>query len=43
MSLNLYLYEALELRSEYEARIKTARECLPESRETFEFFNILKI
>lgn len=29
----LLLFEALELRSEYDARIKTLRECLPESRE----------
>lgn len=29
----LYLYEALELRSEYDARIKTLRDCLPESRK----------
>ena len=27
----LYLYEALELRAEYDARIKTLRDCLPES------------
>lgn len=30
----LRLFEALELRSEYDARIKTIRECLPETRET---------
>lgn len=29
----LYLYEALELRSEYDARIKTLKDCLPESRQ----------
>jgi hypothetical protein len=29
----LYLYEALELRAEYDARIKTLKECLPEGRE----------
>jgi len=29
----LYLYEALELRSEYEARIKTLQECLPEAQK----------
>jgi hypothetical protein len=29
----LYLYEALELRSEYGARIKTLRDCLPETRQ----------
>ena len=26
------LYEALELRAEYDGRIKTLRDCLPESR-----------
>jgi hypothetical protein len=30
----LYLYEALELRSEYDARIKTLRDCLPETRQS---------
>jgi hypothetical protein len=29
----LYLYEALELRSEYDGRIKTVRDCLPETRQ----------
>ena len=29
----LYLYEALELRSEYDARIRTFKDCLPESRQ----------
>lgn len=29
----LKLYEALELRSEYDARIKTLKDCLPETRE----------
>ena len=29
----LYLYEALELRAEYDARIKTLRDCLPETRK----------
>jgi len=29
----LQLFEALELRSEYDARIKTLKECLPEARE----------
>lgn len=28
----LYLYEALELRAEYDAHIKTLRDCLPEAR-----------
>lgn len=30
----LYLYEALELRAEYDARIKTLRDCLPEARKS---------
>jgi len=29
----LKLYEALELRSELDARIKTIRDCLPEARK----------
>jgi len=29
----LYLYEALELRSEYDSRMKTLRDCLPETRQ----------
>lgn len=29
----LKLYEALELRSEFDARIKTLKDCLPETRE----------
>lgn len=29
----LHLYEALELRAEYDARIKSLKECLPESRQ----------
>ena len=29
----LFLYEALELRSEYDARIKTLKDCLPETRQ----------
>ena len=33
---NLYLYEALELRAEYDARIKTLKECLPESQKNRE-------
>jgi hypothetical protein len=28
----LFLYEALELRAEYDARLKTLRDCLPEAR-----------
>ncbi len=30
---NLYLYEAIELRAEYDARIKTPKGLLPEARE----------
>ena len=30
---NLHLYEALELRSEYDTRIKTLKDCLPETRQ----------
>ena len=29
----LHLYEALELRSEYDARIKTFKDCLPEAKQ----------
>lgn len=29
----LYLYEALELRAEYAARIKTLKDCLPETKQ----------
>ena len=29
----LYLYEALELRAEYEARSKTLKDCLPETKQ----------
>lgn len=32
-SNQLYLYEALELRAEYTARIKTLKNCLPETRQ----------
>lgn len=32
-SNKLYLYEALELRAEYAARIKTLKDCLPETRQ----------
>ena len=37
----LYLYEALELRAEYDARIKTLKDCLPETRQNRNrsFFN----
>ena len=33
------LYEALELRAEYDARIKTLRDCLPESRQNRGLFS----
>ncbi|TVR65963.1 MAG: hypothetical protein EA427_17160 [Spirochaetaceae bacterium] len=39
---NLYLYEALELRGEYESRIKTSKECLPESRREDDGFGALR-
>jgi len=29
----LFLYEALELRAEYDARIKTQKDCLPETKQ----------
>ena len=35
---NLYLYEALELRAEYDARIKELRSLLPEAKESRERF-----
>lgn len=37
----LYLYEALELRAEYDARIKTLKDCLPEAKQnrTRSFFD----
>ena len=33
------LYEALELRGEYDARIKTLRDCLPDSRKNRDLFS----
>ena len=41
MSLNrkLYLYEALELRAEYDTRIKTLKDCLPETRQNRDRFS----
>ena len=33
------LYEALELRGEYDARIKTLRDCLPEARQNRDLFS----
>jgi len=35
----LYLYEALELRAEYEARIKTLKDCLPETKQNRDRFS----
>jgi hypothetical protein len=37
---NLYLYEALELRAEYDARIKVLRGLLPEARQNRERFSL---
>jgi hypothetical protein len=34
----LYLYEALELRAEFDARIKTLKNCLPETRQNRDKF-----
>ena len=34
----LHLYEALELRSEYDARIKTFKDCLPETKRNRDRF-----
>ena len=38
----LYLYEALELRAEYDARIKTFRDCLPETRGNRDRFGMYR-
>ena len=38
----LYLYEALELRSEYDARIKTLKDCLPESKQNRDRFSFAR-
>ncbi len=35
----LYLYEALELRAEYESRIKTLKDCLPETKQNRDRFS----
>jgi len=35
----LYLYEALELRAEYDARIKTLKDCLPETKQNRDRFS----
>lgn len=39
---SLYLYEALELRSEYDARIKTIKDCLPESKQNRDKFTFTR-
>lgn len=38
----LYLYEALELRAEYDARIKTLKDCLPESKQNRDRFSFAR-
>lgn len=39
---HLLLYEALELRAEYDARIKTLKECLPEAKPNRSRFSLLR-
>lgn len=39
---HLFLYEALELRAEYDARIKTLKECLPEAKQNRGRFSMLR-
>lgn len=38
----LFLYEALELRAELDARIKTLKDCLPETRQNRDRISILR-
>src|SRR5919109_3725237 len=38
----LLLYEALELRAEYDARIKTLKDCLPETKQNRGRLNFLR-
>lgn len=38
----LFLYEALELRAEYDARIKTLKDCLPETKENRNRWDVLR-
>ena len=38
----LYLYEALELRAEYDSRIKTLKDCLPETKQNRERFSFAR-
>jgi hypothetical protein len=37
----LYLYEAIELRAEYDARLKTLKDCLPETKQNRGRFTML--
>ncbi len=39
---SLYLYEALELRAEYDARIQTIKDCLPETRQNRGRFSLTR-
>jgi hypothetical protein len=38
----LYLYEAIELRAEYDARLKTLKDCLPETKQNRGRFAMLR-
>ena len=38
----LYLYEALELRAEFDARIKTLKDCLPEAKQNRDRFSFAR-
>ena len=38
----LYLYEAIELRAEYNARLKTLKDCLPETKQNRGRFTMLR-
>jgi hypothetical protein len=38
----LFLYEALELRAEYDGRIKTIKDCLPEVRQNRTSFSFIR-
>jgi len=38
----LYLYEALELRSEFDARVKTLKDCLPETKQNRDRFSFTR-
>lgn len=39
---HLYLYEGLELRSEFDARIKTLKDCLPETKQNRDRFSFTR-